>query len=160
VFGQAISGGPNCAHSRPRGSPAVSFRPTASQWELRPTLPFLSCFLHNPKCPARRLLDLPLAFLLVFCSAYSTLKMEAIYSCKTSVDFQRTARCYIPEDRCENLKSYIVHSNSLLCCSFFFFSKISDNITFLFIPSYSHCVLMFPSVRIVQENKKIWNRII
>jgi hypothetical protein len=30
---------------------------------------------------------------------YSTLKMEAIYSTETSVDFHRTARCYISEDR-------------------------------------------------------------
>jgi hypothetical protein len=53
---------------------------------------------------------------LVPCSAYSvTLKMEAIYSSETSVYFQRTTWCYIPEDRtlhnhsCENLKSYIFH---------------------------------------------------
>jgi hypothetical protein len=33
------------------------------------------------------------------CSAYSsTLKMEAICSSETSIDFQRTARRYIPED--------------------------------------------------------------
>jgi hypothetical protein len=43
----------------------------------------------------------------------STLKMEAIFSSETSVDFHRTTRRYIPEDRtlynhgCENLKSYI-----------------------------------------------------
>jgi hypothetical protein len=29
---------------------------------------------------------------------FSTLKMEAICSSKMSVDFQRTTRCYIPED--------------------------------------------------------------
>jgi hypothetical protein len=45
--------------------------------------------------------------------AFSTLNMEAIYSSETSVDTQRTTRCYIPEDdtlhshSCENLKSYI-----------------------------------------------------
>jgi hypothetical protein len=39
--------------------------------------------------------------------------VEAICSSETSVDFQRTTQCYIPEDstlhnhRCENLKSYI-----------------------------------------------------
>jgi hypothetical protein len=45
--------------------------------------------------------------------AYSTtLKMEAIYSSETSVDFQQTTRRYIPEDRtihnqrCENLTSF------------------------------------------------------
>jgi hypothetical protein len=47
-------------------------------------------------------------------SAYSsTLKMEAICSSEISVDFQRTARRYTPEDitlhnlHCENLKSYM-----------------------------------------------------
>jgi hypothetical protein len=53
------------------------------------------------------------SFTLVFCLAYSsTLKMEATCSSETSVDFQRTTRRYIPEDktlhnhRCENLKLY------------------------------------------------------
>jgi hypothetical protein len=36
--------------------------------------------------------------LLSVSSAYSTLKMEVICSPETSDDFQRTARCYIPED--------------------------------------------------------------
>jgi hypothetical protein len=45
------------------------------------------------------LLCLPPAFTLVSCSAYSsTLKMEAICSSETSVDFQRTTLRYIPED--------------------------------------------------------------
>jgi hypothetical protein len=41
--------------------------------------------------------------------------MEAICSCETSVDTQRTTRRYIPEDgtlhnhRCENFKSYMFH---------------------------------------------------
>jgi hypothetical protein len=58
-------------------------------------------------------LRLPPAFTLVSCFAYySTLKMDATCSSETSVDFQQTTRCYIPEDRtlhnhcCENLKSY------------------------------------------------------
>jgi hypothetical protein len=35
-----------------------------------------------------------------FSLAYSlTLKMDSSYSSETSVDFQRTTRCYIPEDR-------------------------------------------------------------
>jgi hypothetical protein len=39
------------------------------------------------------------ALTLVPCSAYSsTMKMEAICSFETSVDFQRTTRRYIPED--------------------------------------------------------------
>jgi hypothetical protein len=42
---------------------------------------------------------LPSAFSLVSCSAYfPTLKMEAICSSETSVDFQWTTRRYIPED--------------------------------------------------------------
>jgi hypothetical protein len=48
---------------------------------------------------------------LVYCSAYfSTLRMEAICSSETSVDFQWNIRRSIPEDstlnnhRCENLK--------------------------------------------------------
>jgi hypothetical protein len=45
------------------------------------------------------MLCLPPAFALVSCSAYfSTLKMEAICSSETPVDFQRTTRHYIPED--------------------------------------------------------------
>jgi hypothetical protein len=51
--------------------------------------------------------------MLVSCLTYSpTLKMEATFSSKTSVDFQRTTRRYIPEDStlhdqsCENLKSH------------------------------------------------------
>jgi hypothetical protein len=50
---------------------------------------------------------------LVSCSAYTfTLNMEAIFYSETLVDFQPTARRYIPEDgnlhnhRCENLNSY------------------------------------------------------
>jgi hypothetical protein len=50
----------------------------------------------------------------VGCLAHSsTMKMEATFSCETSVDFQRTTGRYFPEDRmlynhrCENLRSYI-----------------------------------------------------
>jgi hypothetical protein len=52
-------------------------------------------------------------FRLVSCSAYSSaLKMEATCSSETSVDFERTTRRSISEDRTlrnhrENLKSYI-----------------------------------------------------
>jgi hypothetical protein len=43
---------------------------------------------------------LPPVFTLVSCQVYSsTMKMEAIYSSGTSVDFQRTKWQYIPEDR-------------------------------------------------------------
>jgi hypothetical protein len=53
----------------------------------------------------------------------STLKMESIYSFETWLDFHRTTRNYISEDRiisnhrCENLKSYIInilHASSFL----------------------------------------------
>jgi hypothetical protein len=54
-------------------------------------------------------------FTLVSFLAYSsTLKMEATCSSEMSLDFQRTTRCYIPEDRtlhnhrCENLRSCVV----------------------------------------------------
>jgi hypothetical protein len=56
----------------------------------------------------------PPVFTLVSClDCSSTLKMEAKFSSETSVDFQRTARSYIPQYRTlhnrrfENLKSYI-----------------------------------------------------
>jgi hypothetical protein len=59
-------------------------------------------------------------FALVFCLTYSSnLKLEATCSSESSVDFQRTARHYIPEDRplhnhcCESLKSYIFQINLL-----------------------------------------------
>jgi hypothetical protein len=65
------------------------------------------------ECVLRTLVTLPPIFALVSCPAYSSaLKVEAMCSSETSVDFQRTARHYIPEDsalhnhRCENLKSY------------------------------------------------------
>jgi hypothetical protein len=55
--------------------------------------------------------------LLVSCMAYtSALKMEVTCSFKTSVNFQHTTWCYIPEDRhphnqcCENFKSYMYYS--------------------------------------------------
>jgi hypothetical protein len=76
-------------------SPAVSFCPTASQWELRSTVPFPPYFLHNREFPASPLLGLPPAFTLVSCSAYYTLKMETICSSETSVDFQRATRRYL-----------------------------------------------------------------
>jgi hypothetical protein len=62
----------------------------------------------------------PLAFTLVYCSAYPTMK-EAICSSETSVHFERTTRRYIPEDstlhnhRREDLKSYIKMGSSILC---------------------------------------------
>jgi hypothetical protein len=82
----------------PCESTAVSFSPMVSQWELRPALPFPSCFLYNSKLPTGRLLNLPPVFTLVSCSAYSSkLKMDGIYFSETSVDFQKTTPSYIPE---------------------------------------------------------------
>jgi hypothetical protein len=58
------------------------------------------------------------AFMLVSCSAYSsTLKMEAICSSETSVDFQRNARRYIPEDstvlKCVDFKKWKTENSVL-----------------------------------------------
>jgi hypothetical protein len=64
----------------------------------------------NPSYYAQKMetnyLCLPPTFMLVSCSAYSlTLKMEAICSAASSVDFQRTTQSYIPEDsKCGNYK--------------------------------------------------------
>jgi hypothetical protein len=56
--------------------------------------------------------------------------MEATCSSEASVNFQRTTRCYIPEEsilynrRCENLKSYKMKYSFMLsiifhkCCGF------------------------------------------
>jgi hypothetical protein len=61
---------------------------------------------------------LPPVFTQVSCSAYSIMKLEAIYSSETSIDFERTTRRYIPEDmtlhnhRCENLQPSIKDTNS------------------------------------------------
>jgi hypothetical protein len=53
----------------------------------------------TPCSPLKVKLCLPLAFTLVSCSAYSsTLKMLAICSSETVIDFQRTTRRYIPEE--------------------------------------------------------------
>jgi hypothetical protein len=52
-------------HSVVCESPTVLFYPTVSQWRIRFTLPFLSCFLCNQKLPASWLLGLPPAFTLV-----------------------------------------------------------------------------------------------
>jgi hypothetical protein len=82
----------------PCKSPEVSFCPTVSQWELKPTLPFPSCFLYNPKFLASQLLGLPAAFTLVSCLAYLTLKMEVICSSETLVDFQQTTWRYIQDE--------------------------------------------------------------
>jgi hypothetical protein len=56
-------------------------------------------FRRNISPPSSGLKNKPPHFKFVSCSAYSsTLKMEAICSSETSVDFQRTTRRYIPGD--------------------------------------------------------------
>jgi hypothetical protein len=66
-------------------------------------------------------------FILVSCLDYSsTLKMEATCSPETSVNCQRTTRCYIPEDRtlynhsCDNPTSYMFLVSNLFCLFFSF----------------------------------------
>jgi hypothetical protein len=48
---------------------------------------------------------------LVSYSAYSTVKMEAMCSSETSVDFQRTTGRYIPEDT-----AFHIYINSYVIC--------------------------------------------
>jgi hypothetical protein len=78
--------------------------PRASQWELWYTHLFPACFLYNPQFPASPITRLATCLTLVSCSAYSTLKMEAICSSETSVDFQLATRRYIPEDSVFNIQ--------------------------------------------------------
>jgi hypothetical protein len=64
-------------------------------------------------------LCMPPAFTLVSCLAYSSiLKMEAICSSETSVDFQRTIQRYIPEDSTLNMhcvRPQILHRQDSGC---------------------------------------------
>jgi hypothetical protein len=78
------------------------------------TLQFPSSFLYNSKFPASRLDVVPPAFMLVFYSAYSTLKMEAICYSGTSIDFQRTTRRYIPEDSILSNSIRLKYDNEIL----------------------------------------------
>jgi hypothetical protein len=92
--------------------------PKVSHWDLRSTLPFPSCFLYNPKFPAIRLLCLPLAFMLVSCLAYSTLRWRWYVPPKRQLTFNelngvisQKMACFITTG--ENLKSYIL--NEVIC---------------------------------------------
>jgi hypothetical protein len=65
-------------------------------------------------------------FMLDSSLAYSsTLKMKVTFCSKTSIDFQRRTRRYIPEDSafhnhcCENFKSYLRHVHSHQSMSYF-----------------------------------------
>jgi hypothetical protein len=67
-----------------------------SQPTYRFHLPGLRISRARSKHKNTRLLS---AFTLIYCSAYSsTLKMEAVCSSETSIDFQRTTRRYIPDN--------------------------------------------------------------
>jgi hypothetical protein len=70
-----------------------------SNTSKKPGPPSDRCFYPHIRIQPRRLLSLPPASTLVSCSAYSTLKIEAICSSGTSVDFQRTTRRHIPPRR-------------------------------------------------------------
>jgi hypothetical protein len=70
--------------------------------------------------------QLATCFILVSCLAnFSTLNIEGTCSSETPDQFQRTALRYIPEDRTrhshrrENLKSYILMPNLLICLLLF-----------------------------------------
>jgi hypothetical protein len=58
---------------------------------------FPSCFIFNPTCQQANLFAC-YCFMLVFCLAYSTLKMEATCSSNMSVEFQQTKQHYIPDN--------------------------------------------------------------
>jgi hypothetical protein len=56
-------------------------------------------------------------FMLVSCLVYSlTLNMEAKYSSKTSVEFRRTIRIYVPEDIIFILILFYICYFVVLCC--------------------------------------------
>jgi hypothetical protein len=85
-----------------------------SQRELSFTLPLPFCFLYKPGFPAGRLFCLPPAFTPVFARLmFSTLKMEANCSSKTSVDTQWTTRRYIPEGGTLHISTLFGKSASL-----------------------------------------------
>jgi hypothetical protein len=78
---------------------------------------FFSNYPTNSRFEPNFQLCLPPDFTLLSCLVYSsTLKMEAIFSSETSLDFQRTTRLYIPVDRtlnnhlCEDLRSCIIYN--------------------------------------------------
>jgi hypothetical protein len=67
-------------------------------WDITPCSPYVNLCFGRKFC---LVFALPAAcFMQVSCLAYpSTVKTEATCSTKTSVDFQRTTRCYISESR-------------------------------------------------------------
>jgi hypothetical protein len=91
-------------------------------------------------------------FRLVSCLAYSsTLKMDATCSSKTSVDFQRTTRCYISENKtlhkghCSLIMSLLTFLCILLDHSGHHFSEtLYPRNTVLLRASYSFAVIFNP----------------
>jgi hypothetical protein len=117
--------------------------PCSSSQPLFPGEHIASIFrVHNN--PSKKPPDLCLLPAWCWCFAWlsSTLNMEATCSSETTVDFQRTTRNYIPEDRilhnhrCEDLKSYLLFFLLSLfiscfpCFTHFLFSHLSKSINF------------------------------
>jgi hypothetical protein len=66
-------------------------------------------FLDITPCSPLKI-GFPSAFRLVSCSSYSSLKMEAIFSSETLVDFQRVTRRYSPENSTLQLQAGLAMS--------------------------------------------------
>jgi hypothetical protein len=78
---------------------------------------------NKPRKPAQFCL-LP-AFTLFSCLAYSsTMKMVAIYSSETPVDFQRSTQHYVPEVR--TLHNTDVRTSDPTCCVYMYVGYIMD----------------------------------
>jgi hypothetical protein len=113
-------------------------------------------------------------FMLVSCLAYSlALKIEATYSCETSVLLQRTTRRCIPEDRtvhnhhCENLILTDLHELSSLSFSCILWHTTYDKSIKIYhdcpIPlycSYSHSHFTLRSLMTCQPSLNSLNTII
>jgi hypothetical protein len=91
--------------------------------------------------PPSLLALLAACFMIVSCLAYSSiLKMEAICSSETLVDFHPTTRRYIPEDITLFLATAVRTSNSTVHIPWYSFSSILVPITnnFCLISAYSY----------------------
>jgi hypothetical protein len=82
-------------------------------WDITPSSPLKTKRRFGGKCPRLfQVFLIAISFTMFsWLSCFSTMKMEATCFSETSVDFQRSTRGYIPEDRtrhkyrCKNLKS-------------------------------------------------------
>jgi hypothetical protein len=83
---------------------------------------------------------LPTLFTLVSCVTYSsTLKAEAICSSETSINFQRSTRLYIPEDRTlqrSSFKKYFSSKTSLMKASYIIAFRIIYIYIYIYIVAY------------------------